>query len=1011
MAVNDITYVHEVVNAGGSETNNDTLLKIAELKGVDADILLKLNPNINRKDEILTAGTKVLVSVGSITDTIDGFNTGTLDIITYDRDRNKYIVEIRDSKGNVITTTEVNPRDDMPGYLDLSLETIAKKAKSEKWYDKELTTTTLMKLNPWVETQMELIHMSKIIILEVCVPGTATMAKIEACGIRADSTRTCYIRWDWNHEVNNTSGMEVRWRWRSTDGEWWIGSQTDVGDIETKEAIYSPEDSAIEVGVSIRPKEKSSSSTSTTTKYSWSTEQIIHYHDNWAIATPSTPNVEIKQNKMTITYESLPIIEKPILQYNSKTNSYEVIGYERNIEHVQFEIVQLNTDNTSKLIDNPTLGVGVGGYVQYSCNVESGYKYRVRARCLSRPFDGITYYSAWCNYTNPINSAPVTPKIEECKVLGENRVEFKWNKINSADSYLLQYLAINENDFRGYEDKVSVYFDSNEAAAEQVQVDADTATYENNNVVCTVFNVEIGKRYLARVRAINTDAQSAWSDIIMFTYGEKPDSPTTWSTSTKAFVGDTMNLYWIHNSKDNSVETKAEVEVRIDGVAIPFYREVIKPTDKDKRDETSYLNLFDPENPWYEKIQNGCKITWRVHTMGVKVDDGYGPYSIPREIDIYTKPENPKINLKNKIDGNEEYVYETLRSLPLYVDVNIGSTHNQKVIGYVISLIADESYTTVDEVGNEKSIMKDSSIFSRYYNAGENSSNSFTQEIGASDVSLENNQHYKVTCTISMSSGLIVELVSNSFQVQWIAQSYQPNAEIGINKDTLTAHIRPFCDGGDSVNLFVYRREFDGTFTEIVANVADPEMGIENTSATWVTDPHPALDYARYRIISRHKHTGAINYFDVPSVPVQEKVVVIQWDEKWQNFNAIDGDAMMDNTDKAYAGSILKLKYNIDVSNTHSPDVSLVRYTGRSRPVSYYGTQRGESATWNMEIPKSDTEILYALRRLAIYMGDVYVREPSGSGYWASINISFSQAHRNLTIPITINITPVEGGM
>ena len=108
---------------------------------------------------------------------------------------------------------------------------------------------------------------------------------------------------------------------------------------------------------------------------------------------------------------------------------------------------------------------------------------------------------------------------------------------------------------------------------------------------------------------------------------------------------------------------------------------------------------------------------------------------------------------------------------------------------------------------------------------------------------------------------------------------------------------------------------------------------------------------------------------------------------------------------------ILKLPYNIDVSDSHSLDVSLVSYIGRKRPVSYYGTQLGQTSTWNLEIVKNDKETLYGLRRLAIYMGDVYVREPSGSGYWASISVSFSQTHCEMTIPVTLNITRVEGGV
>lgn len=39
-----------------------------------------------------------------------------------------------------------------------------------------------------------------------------------------------------------------------------------------------------------------------------------------------------------------------------------------------------------------------------------------------------------------------------------------------------------------------------------------------------------------------------------------------------------------------------------------------------------------------------------------------------------------------------------------------------------------------------------------------------------------------------------------------------------------------------------------------------------------------------------------------------------------------------------------------------------------------------------------------------------YVREPSGTGYWAQIKVSYSQTHAELVIPISFSITRVEGG-
>lgn len=112
-----------------------------------------------------------------------------------------------------------------------------------------------------------------------------------------------------------------------------------------------------------------------------------------------------------------------------------------------------------------------------------------------------------------------------------------------------------------------------------------------------------------------------------------------------------------------------------------------------------------------------------------------------------------------------------------------------------------------------------------------------------------------------------------------------------------------------------------------------------------------------------------------------------------------------------WSGSLVKLPYNIDVSDKNGVDVSLVEYIGRKRPVSYYGTQLGETSSWKTEIPRGDIDTLYALRRLAVYTGDVYIREPSGTGYWANVAVSISQTHCEVKIPISFDITRVEGGI
>ena len=268
---------------------------------------------------------------------------------------------------------------------------------------------------------------------------------------------------------------------------------------------------------------------------------------------------------------------------------------------------------------------------------------------------------------------------------------------------------------------------------------------------------------------------------------------------------------------------------------------------------------------------------------------------------------------------------------------------------------------------------------------------------------LENNISYTITGTASMNSGLIAE-ATTSFNVAWIDDMHEPNAEIGYDEEQYSCSITPYCedDNGDLVSgitLAVYRKEVDGGFTEILSAI--PNDG------TTVIDPHPSLNYARYRIVVVSDSTGSISYNDIV-LPINEPAIIIQWNEDWSSYNT---DAEDELEKPVWSGSLLRFPYNVDVSDSYDKDVSLIDYIGRKHPVSYYGTHLGETSTWNSVIDKNDKETIYALRRLAVYTGDVYVREPSGTGYWANISITFPLKHLDLTIPVTFTITRVEGGV
>lgn len=818
----------------------------------------------------------------------------------------------------------------------------------------------------------------------------SSTVKITAFGLQSNSDNTIFVAWEWSR--SNTENYQVTWYYYTGDNVWFVGSDSSV---TIKQSTYSPPSNATIVGVYVTPISATHTVNNTEVRYWYaetSTFKSYYLSDN-PPSTPSVPSVEIDKYKLTAELDNLQDL---------------------NATSIQFQVVK---DNTS-VFKTGTSNI-VTGHASFSCAVSAGSEYKVRCRGVRGD-----RYSNWSEYSDNVGTAPSAPlDIVACNARSETSVYIGWYAVMNADSYDIEYA------------EKKWYFDSSDATTTVSGIKA--THYEKTGL-------ETGKEYFFRVRAVNDAGTSAWTKIKSVSIGKAPAAPTTFSSVTTAIVGEPLFLYWIHNAQDGSSQTYAELELVIGDTT--EVKTIKNTTDEDEKDKTSSYAL---DTSGYTE---GTKIYWRVRTAGVT--NTFGEWSIQRMIDVYAPP-TLQLNMTD-LDSN---LIETLRTFPFHVSALAGP-NTQVPTGYYLSIKSNGIYETVDNIGNTKNVNKGDEVYSKYFDI----TDSLSVDISASDVDLENNISYTMTCTVSMNSGLTAES-SVEFTVAWDESVVRPNAEISIDKDTLAAYIRPYYENypyvtykvtrsgsvytktsiilpdnlegmsvidaytstgemvfsttykGESIYfcvaqgttgvlvedvlLSVYRREFDGTFTEIAKD-------LNNTSATFVTDPHPSLDYARYRIVAVTKATGAVSYYDVPGYPVAEKAVIIQWDEDWSEFNTTDEAAL---EQPPWSGSLLKLPYNIDVSDKHSSDVTLIEYIGRKHPVSYYGTQLGETSSWSMEIAKDDVDTLYALRRLAIWMGDVYVREPSGSGYWANISVSFSQTHCAVTIPVTLDITRVEGGV
>lgn len=782
---------------------------------------------------------------------------------------------------------------------------------------------------------------------------------ITTLAVQTGTDRTMYMTWTWTDPKtksgeNSTKDFTIR-AFFSTGSDGIMHPMSDVtteGEGGRYYYSFSVPSNANGVRVTMKANAKSRDVNGVDTPYwtgAWATDKTYFFSEN-PPSQPSTPNVDMEDLKLTASIDNYGLEGQSgegNVGQNPTSSKYGI----------EFQIIRDN--NTLFKVGNAQV---VTGHAAYSCTVIAGSEYKVRCRA----YDKQKRYSQWSTYSANKKTIPdPAPKIKSIKASSSTSVYIEWNAIATADSYTLEWAEKKE------------YFDRSDATQSQPGIESTSFTKTG---------LESGKEYFFRVQAVNEIGESKWSDPKSVILGEKPAAPTSWSSTTTAIKGEDLTLYWIHNSADGSSATVSEIEFD-DGTDV--WTETVPNiyTEEEDKDKTQHYDLNT------SSFSYGAEILWRVRTAGVT--QILGEWSVQRSLSIYAQP-TVQLNLKD-YSGDE---IEELSAFPIYVSAITGPS-TQAPIGYNVRFISKSTYEYVDYVGNIKVINVGDVIYDKYFDVQD----ILTLQISAGHVDLENNAEYTVEVVATMNSGLTASQ-TRDFTVAWEDESYEPDAEIAIDSNTLVAQIRPFCEDEDGelvdgVSLSVYRKEFDGTFTEIAS-------GLDNAVSAYVTDPHPALNFARYRIVAITDNTGAVSFYDPPPLPVKNPNAVIQWDEKWEAFES-DEATPMENPN--WSGSMLKIPYNIDISESHRPDASLVEYIGREHPVGYYGTQKGHTSVWSMEIPAYDNETLYAIRRLARYSGDVYVREPSGTGYWANIQVSYSKTHCEVTIPISFSIARVEGGV
>lgn len=201
----------------------------------------------------------------------------------------------------------------------------------------------------------------------------------------------------------------------------------------------------------------------------------------------------------------------------------------------------------------------------------------------------------------------------------------------------------------------------------------------------------------------------------------------------------------------------------------------------------------------------------------------------------------------------------------------------------------------------------------------------------------------------------------------------------------------------EDVTLSVYRIGRDGE----LGLVAE---GYPNKVGVFAIDRHPTFGEMYYRVVANSTETDEITAVDSYGTNTW-KSILIQWAEEDEPDEWDDEDNIAQ-----FAFEFVELPWNITVNQSSAKDVALKNYVGRRHPISLYGTQVGETGSWTCRLIKREEDWeLTQLRKLAAYMGDCWVREPSGLSYPANVNVSITRAFDDLGVDVTLEVTRVDG--
>lgn len=665
------------------------------------------------------------------------------------------------------------------------------------------------------------------------------------------------------------------------------------------------------------------------------------------------PDIEAERNdwgQIRLSWEEPPALAEYIVFYQS-----------------------VNDGNFKKLKTFPSVRANLPGNVvtgrQWTFVPADGATYRWEARwCLA---DGKTT-GLPCQPTDEFEGRPLAPTDMTARAVSGTSIRLDWYDHGSAgDKWRIEY-ATDPDVWDNHSD-------------DKTTVDVDNIAPESDgHNWYTVSSLETGESYWFRIVRVSEDAgDSEWGTSgkaaqISCVAGSDPEPPTLGIVPSCAPIDEPLRLSWTHNSTDGSSQTHYAVEVTVNGTTTTL-----------TGGGTSSVTI----DPTDYHVNDGDSIQWRVRTQGATEQwASGGGWSNTGTVIVWAKP------------ASTIGVDSAISAYPLELSLTVGATATANVPTKMwLSVVCASSHTELMPDGTERWIAAGESVWSGEAVPGDTGCTIFGWEVslGAEVIHLQGGEVYDVTGGCMTAQGMTSNAEVATFECDVATTDISGcDCEAELDGQTLSATIWPTCmDGPDGilrsdVVLSVWRVTPDGV-EEIASN-------LPNDGTAICIDRHPSFGSCNYRIVATNVEDGGQGASDV-TFNWKGPGIVLQWDEDWS-------EPSNDSEGVSFSGSRLVLPYNVDISEQWDKESSLNMWAGNRHPVSRYGTQVGHTATWSCVINKyANDGLLDDIRSLAAHMGDVHVREPFGSSYMALVQVSLSETHGEAAIPVTFNVTRVEG--